>query len=142
MEYLLADPTYSQIGETIRTHSYPDFINQSQELQNQSTLFARYEAKAKRERAESQRQFCDEMRALYFEIEKTALEESDDEDEIFSKPTSYSMPFSSPKNLGSYKVDLLKKNEEEASGDDEGKILLLNLLLTFCDDRGLKTVEI
>jgi nucleoside-diphosphate-sugar epimerase len=32
---------YSQIGETIRTHSYPDFINQSQELQNQSTLFAR-----------------------------------------------------------------------------------------------------
>jgi hypothetical protein len=61
------------------------------------------------------------MRALYFEIEKTALEESDDEDEIFSKPTSYpsSMPFSSPKNLGSYKVDPLKMNEEEASINDE-----------------------
>ena len=54
VEFLLADPNYSQleVGETIRTHFYPDFINKSQELQNQSMYFAQCKAKAKREKVE------------------------------------------------------------------------------------------
>jgi len=70
------------------------------------------------------------MRALYFKTENQFLEESDEEEEAFSRMNlstsstnastgNYSMPFSSPKNPSNFKADSQNMSEEEHSGDEE-----------------------
>jgi hypothetical protein len=70
------------------------------------------------------------MRALYFKTENQFLEESDDEEEAFSRMNlstsstnvstcNCSVTFSSPKTPRNFNADSQKLSEEEHSGDEE-----------------------